>query len=116
MELTKKRLKELGVSLNAYYMGGNVYDYENIVHYLDYKMDVQSLKKEIGHGRDLSQLLQDLDTHYNLDNFINGVYKISATQLAYSHGVYGNNGQIHQLKIYNTETNEHIFSYYVYYC
>ena len=114
MELTKKQLKELATSLNAYYMGGNVYDYENIVHYLDYKMDIQSLKKY--NKPDIQKLLMDLDTHYNLDKFINGIYKISATQLVYSHGVYGNNGQIHQLKVYNTATNEHIFSYYVYYC
>lgn len=114
METTKKNLKDLSKSLNAYYMGGNVYDYENIVYYLDYKIDIQSLKKYTRY--DLSKLLQDIDTHYNLDNFINGIYKISATQLAYSHGVYGNNGQIHQLKVYNTKTNEHIFTYYVYYC
>lgn len=114
MELTKKQLKELSISLNAYYMGGNVYDYENIVYYLDWKMDIQSLKKY--NKPDLQKLLQDLDTQYNLDNFINGIYKISATQVAYSHGVYGNNGQLHQLKIYNTETNEHIYTYYIYYC
>ena len=114
MELTKKRLKELSISLNAYYMGGNVYDYENIVYYLDYKIDIQSLKKY--NKPYLLQLLQDINKQYNLDNFINGIYKISATQVAYSHGIYGNNGQLHQLKIYNTKTNEHIFSYYVYYC
>ena len=114
MELTKKQLKELSISLNAYYMGGNVYDYENIVYYLDWKMDLQSLKKY--DKPELSKLLQDIDKQYNLDNFINGIYKISATQVAYSHGIYGNNGQLHQLKIYNTKTNEHIFSYYIYYC
>ena len=114
MELTKKQLKELSISLNAYYMGGNVYDYENIVYYLDYKMDIQSLKKY--NKPYLSQLLQDINKQYNLDNFINGIYKISATQVAYSHGIYGNNGQLHQLKVYNTTTNEHIFSYYIYYC
>ncbi len=114
MELTKAKLKDLSQSLDAYYMGGNVYDYENIVHYLDYKMDVQSLKKCTRY--DLPKLLQDINSQYNLDNFINGIYKISATQVAYSHGIYGNNGQIHQLKVYNTKTNEHIFTYYVYYC
>lgn len=114
MELTKKQLKELSISLNAYYMGGNVYDYENIVYYLDWKMDIQSLKNYTKNG--LSQLLQDIDKQYNLDNFLNGIYKISATQIAYSHGIYGNNGQLHQLKIYNTKTNEHIYSYYIYYC
>lgn len=114
MELTKKKLKDLAISLDAYYMGGNVYDYENIVHYLDYKMDVQSLKKCTRY--DLPKLLQDINKQYNLNNFINGIYKISATQVAYSHGIYGNNGQLHQLKIYNTKTNEHIFTYYVYYC
>ena len=114
MELTKKQLKELSISLNAYYMGGNVYDYENIVYYLEYKMDLQSLKKY--NKQDLSKLLEDINKQYNLDNFLNGIYKISATQIAYSHGIYGNNGQLHQLKIYNTKTNEHISSYYVYYC
>ena len=114
MELTRKQLKEISISLNAYYMGSNVYDYENIVYYLDYKMDLQSLKNYTKNG--LSQLLQDINKQYNLDNFINGIYKISATQMAYSHGIYGNNGQLHQLKIYNTKTNEHICSYYIYYC
>ena len=114
MELTRKQLKEISISLNAYYMGGNVYDYENIVYYLDYKMDLQSLKKY--NKPDLSQLLQDINKQYNLDNFINGIYKISSNQVAYSHGIYGNNGQLHQLKIYNTKTNEHISSYYIYYC
>lgn len=113
MRLTKTTLKDLSKTLNAYYMGGNVYDYENIVYYLDYKMDIQSLKKYNKDG--LSKLLEKIDKQYNLDNFINGIYTISATQIAFSSGVYGNNGQIHQLEVYNTKTNEHIFTYYVCY-
>lgn len=112
MELTKKNLKELSESLGAYYCGGNVYNHENIQYYIRHK-DIESVSKYINNEYNDVQALVTLLNELLVGNKDN--YTISDTQLAYSHGIYGNNGQIHKYTIYNND-REIVREIYTYYC
>ena len=120
MKQTKKDLKELAKALGAYYCGGNVYNHENIQHYLE-RGDFDAVRVYASSNNDISAMLNSLNRVYNLNNFNtpsnrNNLYMISATLLSYSAGIYGNNGQIFKYKVYNNETQEHIYTFYTYYC
>lgn len=105
VKLTKKKLRETGENFNAYYLGGNVYDYENIIYYLEQKQ------------------IENIDNNNSIElkNYILINYKledinISSKQLFYSCGVYGNNGQLHKISIYNKDWSKLIDTLFVYYC
>lgn len=119
MKQTKKDLKELAKSLGAYYCTGDVYDHENIYHYLE-RGNFEQVKKHIRSNNDILSMINSLDTVYSLNNFNTpdnrkNLYMISGTLLAYSGGLYGNNGQIFKYDVYNNETQEHIHTFYTYY-
>lgn len=119
MELTKSKLKELSNTLDAYYFGGNVYQYENDIYYLTHyqfnriDIDSNSLRAE-----NIKKCIKWLDDTYGLNNFNEltrtNPYRLHSTQIAYSRGVYGNSGQLHRIDIYSD--NEIIRSFYTYYC
>ena len=120
MKQTKKDLKELANALGAYYCGGNVYSHENIQHYLE-RGNFEEVKKYASSNNDILSMINSLNRVYGLNNFNtpnnrNNLYMISATLLSYSAGIYGNNGQIFKYKVYNNETQEHIYTFYTYYC
>ena len=120
MKQTRKDLKELAKSLGAYYCGGNVYNHENIQHYLE-NGNFEEVKKYISSNNDILEMINSLNRIYGLNNFNTSsnrknLYMISATLLSYSAGIYGNNGQIFKYKVYNNETQEHIYTFYTYYC
>ena len=122
MKQTKKDLKELAKALGAYYCGGNVYNHENIQHYLECG-NFEKVKKYISTNNDILSMINSLDRVYGLNNFNTSnnrknLYMISGTLLSYSagiYGIYGNNGQIFKYKVYNNETQEHIYTFYTYY-
>lgn len=103
IKLTNKKLKETGENFNAYYLGGNVYDYENIIYDLEQKQ-IENINKNI-------ELKNYILTNYKLEDI-----NISSEQLFYSYGVYGNNGQLHKILIYNKDWSELIDTLFVYYC
>lgn len=103
IKLTNKKLKETGENFNAYYLGGNVYDYENIIYDLEQKQ-IENINKNI-------ELKNYILTNYKLEDI-----NISSEQLFYSYGVYGNNGQLHKIFIYNKDWSELIDTLFVYYC
>lgn len=111
-KLSKKQLKNISESLGAFYCGGNVYNHENITYYLEHKQ-LDELKKYISEYNNVKGLVEFLD---NL--LIGGVelYNIWSNQIAYSAGVYGNNGQLRQYKVINRATDEIIKEFYTYYC
>lgn len=120
MKQTKKDLKELAKALGAYYCGGNVYTHENIQYYLEYG-DFDSITQYASGNNDILVMLNFLDRVYGLNNFNTAnnrknLYTIGAGLLAYSTGVYGNNGQIFKYEIYNNQTQECIYTFYTYYC
>lgn len=120
MKQTKKDLKELANALGAYYCGGNVYSHENIQYYLEVG-DFDSITQYASRNNDILVMLNFLDRVYGLNNFNTvsnrkNLYTIGAGLLTYSTGVYGNNGQIFKYEIYNNQTQEHIYTFYTYYC
>lgn len=125
IKLSKKQLKDISKSMSAFYCGGNVYNHENITHWLSCG-DFESIKKLENKNNDIIKLLNFLDNNYNLKKFYNYnnnnnlkgnySYYISASQIAYSCGYYGNSGQLVKYNIINKVSNEAIFSFYTYYC
>ena len=107
-KLTRKTLQKEANRLGAYKLGSNVYMYENAI----------------------SQLyrLEEVDEHdscFNADMFNKfvrmvkaenvGAYRAEAEQMYYSSGEYGNNGQLHEVRI--TDINNKLVNvYFVYYC
>lgn len=90
--LSKKALKSLATSLNAVQISNNCYVYENIIN---------SRKNIIDHFNMYDVV--DCETGY-----------VVSYQIAYSAGVYGNNGQIHKIVYYDEidEVRKTIFVYY----
>ena len=125
IKLSKKQLKDLSVSLNAYYCGGNVYNHENIQYWLSCG-DFESIEKLKNKNNDIERLLQFLNNTYNLKNLYNYknnnniignyLYCIIASQIAYSCGYYGNSGQLVECKVITKASNEVIYKFYTYYC
>lgn len=112
MKLTKKALKELAQELGAVYCTGNVYNYENIIYY------IQLLTS--GKSNGYTEALNNCSDYYKkeleklLDEIIATDYdSCYCKQLAYSAGVYGNNGQLHEIKL--LRDGEEVKTIYLYY-
>lgn len=112
-QITKKLLKEIGENFGGYQYGGNVYDYENALYYIqNYNYGSDFIKEKFvdnkyWNRKDLRELVckyKDLG------------YKMSADQLYYSAGIYGNNGQLHKIKVYDKDYKDILDVFYIYYC
>lgn len=105
IKLSKKQLVELANSLGAYKFTGNVYTYETIVTCLSgYEVAEYTLKA--------SSDSKYLELIHNYNSII---YYKEVNKLAYSCGLYGNTGQLHEFKIYERATNKLLDVYYTYY-
>lgn len=124
IKLTKKELKRRAELEEGYYFTGNVYSYENVINYLgqlawrtesgrktENRKRIAEIKKE---------LLKNINSNYfnSLKDIVNNIESIkhdnySIDQLYYSAGLYGNSGQLHQLKLYKNHVV--IASYVLYY-
>lgn len=92
IELSNKKLNELARQLGAYDIGnGNIYHYENAVYYL-------CNMKKVDANQYYKCVLNDLIDHIRKEYSNN--MTLRKEQLAYSCGVYGNNGQIHVFHVY----------------
>ena len=107
-KLTRKTLQKEANRLGAYKLGSNVYNYENAISKL-YRLEE----------------VDDRDTRFDADlynQFIrivkaesDGAYRADVKQMFYSSGTYGNNGQLHEVRI--TDINNQLVNvYFVYYC
>lgn len=116
VKMTKKDLKDLSISLGAYYCGGNVYTHENIAYYIS----TREFSKIVQYGNiknDIARLLNNLDNLYNINELENGnKYSIVKNQIAYSCGYYGNTGQLVKYSVIARDTNDVIYNFYTYYC
>jgi len=116
VKLNKKQLKDLAISLSAYYCGGNVYNHENIAYYIS----TREFSKIVQYGNiknDISKLLNNLNELYNINELENGnKYSIVHNQIAYSCNNCGNSGQIIKYSVVARNTNEVIYNFYTYYC
>ena len=123
-KLSKKQLKNYAESKKAYYFTGNVYSYENIIFYLNqlaWRTKKGEKTKNIKYIKDIKRkLLKNINKKYlaslqdlvkNIETIKHNSYKTE--QEFYSAGVYGNNGQLHTLTLYNN--NNFVDIYYLYY-
>ena len=107
-KLTRKTLQKEANRLGAYKLSSNVYKYENAISKL-YTLEE----------------VNEQDTCFNADlynQFIRmvkaenvGAYRADAEQMYYSAGAYGNNGQLHEVRITDID-NKLVNVYFVYYC
>lgn len=113
-KVSKKMLKDIAQKFSAYHHGGNVYSYENAIYYIQnytYTSEDIENKDEFKSNK-----------YYNRDELRELVckykklgYKMSAEQLYYSAGVYGNNGQLHKIRVYDKDYKEHLETFFIYY-
>lgn len=114
VKVTRKNLKEIASNLdNCYYITGNVYDYENIIEYIqNYNITSNEVMKYMNSSKykNIDELEYIICRNKDLG------YKMNATQLFYSVGLYGNSGQLHKIQVYDKESNFQLSTFYVYYC
>lgn len=112
-KVTKKLLKEMGEDFGGYLYGGNVYDYENAIHYIqNYNYTSEDIKNKFVDNKYYNRsALRELVCKYK-----DLGYKMSCEQMYYSAGMYGNNGQLHKVRVYDKDYNEHLETFYIYYC
>lgn len=108
VKLSRKQLKETGEVQDGFYLGGNVYNYENVIFYLQSR-DIENMQKQVK-GHDMEHLVNYLK-HYDMEQV-----RIFATQMFYSAGSYGNNGQLHRIVMMDKATDKKLDTIYVYYC
>lgn len=112
MKMSKKQLTELAQMLGAKKYTSNVYNYENIVYYM------QSLAS--GNGGAYDNAIHNCNEEHKkeLENVLDEIVatissSIRTQQLAYSAGVYGNNGQLHEIML--LRDGEEVKTIYLYY-
>ena len=107
-KLTRKALQKEANRLGAYKLGSDVYKYENAIGKLS------RLKEVDEHGTCFdADLYNQFIRMVKAENV--GAYRAYVTQMYYSAGVYGNNGQLHEVRI--TDINNKLVNvYFVYYC
>lgn len=124
IKLSKKELKNYAELEEGYYFTGNVYSYENIINCLGQlawrteagtktknKKRITEIKKELLKNINSNYFNSLKDIVKNIDSIKHDSYSIN--QLYYSAGIYGNNGQLHQLKLYKNDAV--VASYVLYY-
>lgn len=124
IKISKKELKRLAELEEGYYFTGNVYSYENIINclgQLSWRTEAGTKTKNRKRIVEIKkELLKNINSNYfnSLKDIVNDIEKIkhdsySIEQLYYSAGIYGNNGQLHQLKLYKNHAV--IASYILFY-
>lgn len=107
-KLSRKTLQKEANRLGAYKLTSNVYKYENAISKL-YRLE------EI----DEHDSCFDTETFNQFVRMVKdenaGAYRADSKQMYYSVGTYGNNGQLHEVRI--TDINNNLVNvYFVYYC
>lgn len=107
-KLTRKALQKEANRLGAYKLTSDVYKYENAI------IKLYRLKEVDEH-----------DTCFDADMFNQfvrmvkaesvGAYRAGVSQMYYSAGVYGNSGQLHEVRVFDIN-NKLLNVYFVYYC
>ena len=107
--LTRKALKEKAEYLGAFKLSSNVYKYQNDLSELYYLKPV-SLDDSCYDGKELNKLIE------KIKNENGSSCRVSVIQEYYSAGIYGNNGQLHKVNVYDSDGVGIINAYYTYYC
>lgn len=124
IKISKKELKRRAELEEGYYFTGNVYSYESIINYLGqlcWRTEAGTKTKNRKRIAEIKkELLKNINGNYfnSLKDVVNNIETIKhdnycINQLYYSAGIYGNNGQLHQLKLYKNDAV--IASYVLFY-
>lgn len=100
VKLTKTQLRTMAKNLKGVYCGGNVYNYENDIFYLN----TDHVEKA---NKNIQDYLASLKIDLSKVNFL-------TYQVAYSVGTHGNSGQLHRVEIW--QDNKVIYEFFTYYC
>ena len=107
-KLTRKALQKEANRLGAYKLTSDIYKYENAISQL-YRLE------EV----DEHNSCFDADVYNQFVRMVKAenasAYRADATQMYYSYGTYGNNGQLHEVRITDID-NKLVNVYFVYYC
>lgn len=107
-KLTRKVLQKEANRLGAYKLARDVYMYENAI------SSLYGLEEAHEHGTCVdTELYNQFVRMVKAENA--GAYRADARQMYYSAGTYGNNGQLHEVRITDT-SNKLVNVYFVYYC
>ena len=107
-KLTRKTLQKEANRLGAYKLSSNVYKYENAISNL-YRLEEVNEQDTCFDADFYNQFIRMVKA----ENV--GAYRADAKQMYYSSGTYGNNGQLHEVRI--TDINNKLVNvYFVYYC
>ena len=107
-KLTRKTLQKEANRLGAYKLGSNVYMYENAIGKL-YRLEEVN-EHDIRFDADLYNQFVRMIKAESV-----GAYRADVTQMYYSSGECGNNGQLHEVRITDID-NKLVNVYFVYYC
>ena len=107
-KLTRKALQKEANRLGAYKLTSNVYKYENAISNLFRLEEVNEHDTCFD-----AELYNQFIRMVKAENA--GAYRADAKQMYYSAGTYGNNGQLHEVRITDID-NKLVNVYFVYYC
>ena len=107
-KLSRKTLQKEANRLGAYKLTSNVYKYENAISQL-YRLEEVDEHDTCFDSETFNQFIRMVKAE-NED-----AYRADATQMYYSAGDYGNNGQLHEVRITDIY-NKLVNVYFVYYC
>ena len=107
-KLTKKLLQKEAKRLGAYKLTSDVYKYENAISKL-YRLEEVDEHNSCFDANVYNQFIRMVKAENA------GAYMADAKKMYYSVGTYGNNGQLHVVRI--TDINNNLLNvYFVYYC
>lgn len=107
-KLSRKELQKEANRLGAYKLSSDVYKYENAISKL-YRLEEVNENDSCFDGKLFNQFVRMVKAEND------GAYWADVTQMYYSAGTYGNNGQLHEVRI--TDINNKLVNvYFVYYC
>ena len=107
-KLTRKTLQKEANRLGAYKLTSDVYKYENAISKL-YRLEEVDEHDSCFDAETFNQFVRMVKDENA------GVYRAVSKQMYYSAGTYGNNGQLHEVRI--TDINNNLVNvYFVYYC
>ena len=107
-KLTRKTLQKEANRLGAYKLSSDVYKYENAISKL-YRLEEVEEHDSCFDADLYNQFVRMVKAESD------GAYRADVTQMYYSAGTYGNNGQLHEVRITDID-NKLVNVYFVYYC
>lgn len=107
-KLSRKALQKEANRLGAYKLSSNVYMYENAISNL-FRLEEVDEHDSCFDAETFNQFVRMVKAENA------GAYRADATQMYYSAGANGNNGQLHEVRIIDIN-NKLVNVYFVYYC